>query len=123
MAGRSSHPINPKRVNVLVEPVDDEQGTFTVKTYTYLRRNSRRVPLVLRNDSSREVVLSKGLIVAVLSPANLEKPVSREWEQRVSDSLLENESNIHLKGAILEKTNPFSPDEKRIEKLFSKNRP
>ena len=120
VAGRSSHPINPKRVNVLVEPVDDDQGTFTVKTYTYLRRNSRRVPLVLRNDSSREVVLSKGLIVAVLSPANLEKPVSREWEQRVSDSLLENEPNAHLKSAILEKTNPFSPDEKRIEKLFSK---
>ena len=41
VTGRSSHPIHPKRVNVLVEPVDDEQGTFTVKTYTYLRRNSR----------------------------------------------------------------------------------
>ena len=120
VAGRTSHEIHPKRVNVLIEPDESGEGTFTVKTYTYLRRNSRRVPLVLRNDTSREIILSKGTRVASFSPANLEKPVSRQWEDRVAKSLLENEQVIPLKSALLEKTNSYSSDPSRIDKLFKK---
>ena len=120
VAGRSSHPINPKRVNVIIEPVDDEKGIYTVKTYTYIRKNSHRVPMVLRNDTSREVVLTKGMRIATLSPANLEKPVSRDWEERVRKSVLEFETPLVTKSAVLENGKPNSPSAKRIEKLFSK---
>ena len=70
VSGLSSHPIHPKRVNVIIEPTDGEEGTYTVKTYTYVKRNSQWVPLVLRNDTSREIVLTKGMRIASLSPAN-----------------------------------------------------
>ena len=120
VAGRSSHPMNPKRVNVIIEPVDDDQGIYTVKTYTYVKQNSLRVPLVMRNDTSREIVLTKGTRVAMLSPANLEKPVSRKWEQRVAKSLLESETAIALKSAQLEYTKRNLHETERFNKLLSK---
>ena len=120
VAGRSSHPIHPKRVNVIIEPTDGEEGTYTVKTYTYVKRNSQRVPLVLRNDTSREIVLTKGMRIASLSPANLEKPVSKDWEARVQKSVLESERPIVLKNTVLGNGKPDPPSPERLEKLFSK---
>ena len=120
VAGRSSHPMNPKRVNVIIEPVNDDEGTYTVKTYTYVKQNSLRVPLVMRNDTSCEIVLTKGTRVAMLSPANLEKPVSRKWEQRVAKSLLESETAIALKSAQLEYTKRNLHETERFNKLLSK---
>ena len=120
MAGRSSHPIHPKRVNVIIEPTDCEEGTYTVKTYTYVKRNSQRVPLVLRNDTSCEIVLTKGMRIASLSPANLEKPVLKDWEARVQKSVLESERPIVLKNTVLGNGKPDPPSPERLEKLFSK---
>ena len=105
---------------MIIEPVDNEKGMYTVKTYTYIRKNSHRVPMVLRNDTPREVVLTKGMRIATLSPANLEKPVSRDWEERVRRSVLEFETPLVTKSAVLENGKSNSPSVKRIEKLFSK---
>ncbi|MCG8625928.1 MAG: retropepsin-like domain-containing protein, partial [Proteobacteria bacterium] len=67
--GRSNHPLNEKRVNVIVEPSDGEGSKYTVPSYTYIKQNSRRVSVGLRNLSCRTITLSKGTVVATLSPA------------------------------------------------------
>ena len=67
---RSSNPLNTKRANVIIEPTDDEEGSYTIPAYTYLKSNSRSVHVGLRNMSCRTVTLSKGTVVAELSPAN-----------------------------------------------------
>ena len=38
---RCSNPLNTKRVNVKIEPTDDEEGSYTIPAYTYLKSNSR----------------------------------------------------------------------------------
>ena len=58
--------------------------------------------------------------MATLSPANLEKPVSRKWEQRVAKSLLESETAIALKSAQLEYTKRNLQDTQRFNKLLTK---
>ena len=87
MAGRSSHPIHLKRINVIIEPTDGEEGTYTVKTYTYVKRNSQRVPLVLRNDTSCEIILTKGMrnrltITSKLRKASIERLGGESTEKR-----------------------------------------
>ena len=67
---RCSNPLNTKRVNVIIEPTDDEEGSYTIPAYTYLKSNSRGVHVGLRNMSCRTVSLSKVTVVAELSPAN-----------------------------------------------------
>ena len=67
---RSSNPLNTKRVNVIIEPTDDEEGSYTIPAYTYLKSNSRSVHGGLCNISCHAVTLSKGTVVAGLSPAN-----------------------------------------------------
>ena len=67
---RCSNPLNTKRVNVIIEPTDDEEGSYTIPAYTYLKSNSRSVHVGLRYMSCRTVSLSKGTLVAELSPAN-----------------------------------------------------
>ena len=67
---RSSNPLNTKRVNVIIEPTDDEEGSYPIPAYTYLKSNSRSVHVGLRNMSCCAVTLSKGTVVAELSPAN-----------------------------------------------------
>ena len=68
---RSSNPLNTKRVNVIIEPTDDEEGSYTIPAYTYLKSNSRSVHVGLRNMSCRTVTLSKGTVIAELSPTNV----------------------------------------------------
>ena len=69
--GRSDHPLNCKRVNVLLEPLNSPEGSLIVRTYALIKGNSRRVPLVFRNLSGRRMTIRKGTRVAALSPANL----------------------------------------------------
>ena len=57
-------------MNVIIEPKDDEEGSYTIPAYTYLKTNSRGVHVGLRNMSCHTVSLSKGTVVAELSPAN-----------------------------------------------------
>ena len=57
-------------MNVIIEPTDDEEGSYTIPAYTYLKSNSRSVHVGLRNMSCRTVTLHKGTVVAELSLAN-----------------------------------------------------
>ena len=59
---RSSNPLNTKRVNVIIEPTDDEEGSYTIPAYTFLKSNSRSVHVGLRNMSCHAVTLSKGTV-------------------------------------------------------------
>ena len=67
---RCSNPLNTKRVNVIIEPTDDEEGSYTIPAYSYLKSNSRSVHVGLCNMSCRTVSLSKLTVVAELLPAN-----------------------------------------------------
>ena len=67
---RSNHPLNGKRVNVILEPTEDEEGSYTIPSYNYVKGNSRSIHVGLRNLSCRTVTLKKGTVVAQLSPAN-----------------------------------------------------
>ena len=55
---------------MIIEPTDDEEGSYTIPAYTYLKSNSRSVHVGLRNMSCRTVTFHKGTVVAELSPAN-----------------------------------------------------
>ena len=68
---KSTNPLNIKRVNVIIEPTDDEEGSYTIPAYTYLKSNSRSVHVGLHNMSCRTVTLHKGMVIAELSPANV----------------------------------------------------
>ena len=57
-------------MNVIIEPTDDEEGSYTIPAYTYLKSNSRSVHVGLCNMSCCMVSLNKGTVVAELSPAN-----------------------------------------------------
>ena len=70
VSGRSDHPLNCKRVNVLLEPLETPEGALVVRTYAMTKSNGRRVPLIFRNLSGRKQVIKKGTRVAKLSPAN-----------------------------------------------------
>ena len=67
---KSMNPLNTKQVNVILEPMDDEEGSYTIPAYTYLKSNSRSVHVGLRNMSCCTVTLYKGTVIAELSPTN-----------------------------------------------------
>ena len=48
---KSTNPLNTNQVNVIIEPTDDEEGSYTIPAYTYLKSNSRSVHVGLRNMS------------------------------------------------------------------------
>ena len=58
-------------MNVIVEPVDEEYGEYVIPSYSFLKSNSKRVAISLRNMSCQPVTLHKGTVVARLSPANV----------------------------------------------------
>ena len=64
---KSTNPLNTKRVNVIIEPTDNEEGSYTIPAYTYLKSNSRSVHVGLRNMSCSTVTLHKGTVVAEFS--------------------------------------------------------
>ena len=68
---RSNHPLNGKRMNVILEPTEEEEGSYTVPSYNFIKGNSRCVHVGLRNLSCRTVTLKKGTVVAQLSSTNV----------------------------------------------------
>ena len=68
--GKSTHPLRHKRVNVMIEPCEGPNGEYTVRTYTFTKRNSNRVEILMRNLSSRLREVKKGTVVANLEAAN-----------------------------------------------------
>ena len=40
---RSNHPLNGKRVNVILEPTEDENGEFTVPSYNFVKGQLRKL--------------------------------------------------------------------------------
>ena len=41
VSGKGTHPLNSKRVNVIVEPIDEEYGEYAIPSYSFLRSNSK----------------------------------------------------------------------------------
>ena len=118
---RSLNPLNTKRVNVIIEPTDDEEGSYTIPAYTYLKSNSKSVHVGLRNRSCRTVTLHKGTVVAELSPANA---ILKMLAPKLASCQLEFGKNQGPKSSELEfvnltKAQPKLTPERR-DKLFSK---
>ena len=118
---RSSNPLNTKRVNVIIEPTDDEEGSYTIPAYTYLKSNSRSVHVGLRNMSCHAVTLNKGTVVAGLSPANA---IPKMLAPKLASCQLEFTKNQGLESNELEFVNSTNSQPKltkeRRDKIFSK---
>ena len=118
---RCSNPLNTKRVNVIIEPTDDEEGSYTIPAYTYLKSNSRSVHVGLRNMSCRTVSLNKGTVVAELSPANA---IPKMLAPKLASCQLEFVKNQGLESDELEFANSTNSQPKltkeRRDKIFSK---
>ena len=71
VSGKGNHPLNSKWMNVIVEPTGEENGEYTVPSYSFIKSNSKRVAIGLRNLSCQTITLHKGTAVARLSPANV----------------------------------------------------
>ena len=108
-------------MNVIIEPTDDEEGSYTIPAYTYLKSNSRSVHVGLRNMSCRTVSLNKGTIVAELSPANA---IPKMLAPKLASCQLEFAKNQEPKSDELEfasSTNsPPKLTKERRDKIFSK---
>ena len=118
---RSSNPLNTKRVNVIIEPTDDEEGSYIIPTYTYLKSNSRSVHVGLHKMSCSTVTLHKGTVVAELSPANA---IPKMLAPKLASCKLESVNNQGPKSSKLEFVNStnLQPEmtKERRDKLFSK---
>ena len=68
-----NNPLNSKRVNVIVEPLENAgtEDNYAVLAYSFLKSNSRQVYVGLRNMSCRSVILHKGTVIARFSPGNV----------------------------------------------------
>ena len=120
---RSNHPLNGKRVNVILEPTEEEEGSYTVPSYNFVKGNSRSIHVGLRNLGCRTITLKKGTVVAQLSPANM-IPKMLAPKLKSVDCEPEFVKNKGLESNELEsvKTTDSLPDltQERREKLFSK---
>ena len=118
---RSSNPLNTKQVNVIIEPTDVEEGSYTIPAYTYLKSNSRSVHVGLRNMSCRTVTLHKGTVIAELSPTNA---IPKMLAPKLASCQLEFVKNQGLKSGKLKFVNSTNSQPKltqeRRDKLFSK---
>ena len=115
VVGRSDHPLNSKRVNVILEPTESEYGQYTVPSYSFLKSSSRRVNVGLRNMSCKAVTIKKGTAVAQLSPANV---IPKMLAPKLAKCQLESAAGETPENSKLEL--PKTTDSDRIEKLFSK---
>ena len=108
-------------MNVIIEPTDDEEGSYTIPAYTYLKSNSRSVHVGLRNMSCRTVSLNKGTVVAELSPANA---IPKMLAPKLASCQLEFAKNQGLESNELEFANSTNSQPKltkeRRDKIFSK---
>ena len=41
VSGKGTHPLNSEEVNVIVEPIDEEYGEYTIPSYSFLKSNSK----------------------------------------------------------------------------------
>ena len=118
---RCLNPLNTKRVNVIIEPTDDEEGSYTIPAYTYLKSNSRSVHVGLHNMSCHTVSLSKGTLIAELSPANA---IPKMLAPKLASCQLEFVKNQGLEFNELEFANSTNSQPKltkeRRDKIFSK---
>ena len=118
---RSTNPLNTKRVNVVIEPTDDEEGSYIIPAYTCLKSNSRSVHVGLCNMSCRTVTLHKGTVVAELSPANA---IPKMLAPKLASCQLEFAKNQGLESNELEFINSTNSQLKltkeRRDKIFSK---
>ena len=117
---KSLNPLNTKQVNVIIEPTDDEEGSYTIPAYTYLKSNSRSVHVGLRNMSCRTVTLHKGTVIAELSPANAPKMLA----PKLASCQLEFVKNQGPESNKLNFANPTNSQPKltkeRRDNIFSK---
>ena len=120
---RSNHPLNGKRVNIILEPTEEEEGSYTVPSYNFVKGNSRSIHVGLRNLSCRTVTLKKGTVVAQLSPTN-EIPKMLAPKLKSVDHKLESVKNQGLKSNEPEFVDTADSlpklTQERREKLFSK---
>ena len=118
---RSLNPLNTKWVNVIIEPTDDEEGSYTIPAYTYLKSNSRSVHVGLHNMSCRTVTLHKGTVIAKLSPANV---IPKMLAPKLANCQLKFAKNQGPKSSELKFVNSMNSQPKltqeRRDKLFSK---
>ena len=119
---RCSNPLNTKRVNVIIEPTDDEEGSYTIPAYTYLKSNSRSVHVGLCIMSCRAVSLSKGTVVSELSPTNAIR--CKMLAPKLASCRLQFVKNQGLESDELEFANSTNSQPKltkeRRDKIFSK---
>ena len=118
---RSSNPLNTKRVNVIIEPTDEEEGSYVIPAYTYLKSNSNNVHVGLHNMSCRTVIIRKGTVVAELSPTNA---IPKMLAPKLASCKLKSVNNQGPKRSKLKFVNstnlqPELTTEQR-DKLFSK---
>ena len=120
---QSNHPLNGKRVNVILESTEEEEGSYTVPSYNFIKGNSRCVHVGLRNLSCRTVTLKKGTVVAQLSPANVIPKTLAPKPESVNHELgsVKNQGLNNDKLEFVKDTNslPILTKERR-DKLFSK---
>ena len=104
---------------MIIEPTDDEEGSYTIPAYTYLKSNSRSVQVGLRNMSCRAVSLNKGTVVAELSPTNA---IPKTLAPKLASCQLEFVKNQGLESDELEFANSTNSQpkltKKRRDKIF-----
>ena len=115
VVGRSDHPLNSKRVNVILEPTESEYGQYTVPSYSFLKSSSRRVNVGLRNMSCKAVTIKRGTVVAQLSPANVIPKMLAPKLAQCQPEFAEEKASENSKPGL-----PKTTNSDRLIKLFSK---
>ena len=88
-------------MNVILEPTEEEEGSYTVPSYNFVKGNLRSLHVGLRNLSCRTVTLKKGAVVAQLSPTNAIPKILALQPKSVNHEL-ESVKNEGLKSSKLE---------------------
>ena len=118
---KGTNPLNTKWVNVIIEPMDDEEGSYIIPAYMYLKSNSRSVHVGLCNMSCHTVTLHKGTVVAELLPANA---IPKMLAPKLASCQLEFTKNQGPESNKLEFANSANSQPKltkeQRDKLFSK---
>ena len=130
---KGNNPLNSKWVNVVVEPLEDAdtEDNYAVPAYSFLKSNSRRVYVGLRNMSCRSLTLHKGTVIARLSPGNavpsmlapkLEevKLASCQLELPPLKGSKKNQPKLGKGLTQISKPEHDTFDQERLDKLFSK---
>ena len=126
---KGNHPLNSKRVNVIVEPTGEEDGEYTIPSYSFLKSNSKRVTIGLRNMSCQSVVLHKGTVVARLSPANvvsemlapkLEPVKLASCQLELSKDQADSSCKLELESELIQISKMDEVTQNWIDKFFTK---